>query len=84
MPLGDPDVPAPLFIEEVMNVYITRKLKMLTIKIYEGIGDPVNHVRIFSNALLLQPMSDATKCRAFPQNLGSQSQRWYIVAYRLT
>ncbi|KAL8102846.1 hypothetical protein AgCh_027390 [Apium graveolens] len=43
---------------------------MPTIKAYDGTGDPANHVRTFSNALLLQPVNDAIKCRAFPQ-------RWY-------
>ena len=50
---------------------------MPTIKAYDGTGDPANHVRTFSNALLLQPADDAVKCRAFPQTLSGMAQRWY-------
>ena len=78
LPLGDPDDPTPPFTEGIMRANISRRFKMSVIKTYEGIGDPANHIRTFSNALLLQPVSDALKCRAFPQTLGGQAQRWYI------
>ncbi|KAL8136230.1 hypothetical protein AgCh_010723 [Apium graveolens] len=78
MPLGDPDDPNPQFTEEIMNAHILRKFKMPTIKAYDGTGDPVNHVRTFSNALLLQLVNDAIKCRAFLQTLSGMAQRWYI------
>lgn len=51
---------------------------MPTIKPHDGTGDPENHVRTFPNALLLEPISDALKCRAFPQILGGMAQHWYI------
>ncbi|KAL8154806.1 hypothetical protein AgCh_000241 [Apium graveolens] len=69
LPLGDPDDPTPPFTEEIMNAHISRKFKMPTIKAYDGTRDPTNHVRTFSNALLLQPVNDAIKCRVFPQTL---------------
>ncbi|KAL8135334.1 hypothetical protein AgCh_010119 [Apium graveolens] len=69
LPLGDPDDPTPPFIEEIMNAHISRKFKMPTIKAYDGTGDPANHVRTFSNILLLQPVNDAIKCQTFPQTL---------------
>ncbi|XP_074342347.1 uncharacterized protein LOC141679873 [Apium graveolens] len=50
---------------------------MPIIKSYDGIGDPANHVMTFSNALLLQPVNDVVKCRAFPQTLTGMAQRWY-------
>lgn len=53
MPLGDPDDPTPPFTGEVMNARISKKFKMPTIRAYDGTGDPANHVRTFSNALLL-------------------------------
>ena len=77
LPLGDPDNPTPPFTEEIMRAHISRKFKMPTIKAYDGTGDPANHVRTFSNALLLQPADDAVKCRAFPQTLSGMTQRWY-------
>ncbi|KAL8116199.1 hypothetical protein AgCh_022626 [Apium graveolens] len=76
LPLGDPDDPTPPFTEEIMNDHISRKFKMPTIKAYDGTGDPANHVRTFSNTLLLQPVNDAIKCRAFPQTLSGMAQRW--------
>ncbi|KAL8134594.1 hypothetical protein AgCh_009570 [Apium graveolens] len=75
--LGDPDEPTPPFTEEIMNAHISRKFKMPTIKAYDGAGDPANHVRTFSNALLLQPVNDAIKCLAFPQTLSGMAKRWY-------
>ncbi|KAL8134681.1 hypothetical protein AgCh_009636 [Apium graveolens] len=77
LPLGDPDDPTPPFTEEIMNAHISRKFKMPTIKAYDGTGDAANHVRTFSNALLLQPVNDAIKCWAFPQTLSGMAQRWY-------
>ncbi|XP_074374209.1 uncharacterized protein LOC141714596 [Apium graveolens] len=50
---------------------------MPTIKAYDDTGDPANHVRTFSNSLLLQPVNDAIKCRAFLQTLSDIAQRWY-------
>ncbi|XP_074326888.1 uncharacterized protein LOC141664832 [Apium graveolens] len=76
LPIGDPDDPTPPFTAEIMNTHITRKFKMPTINAYDGTGDPANHVRTFSNALLLQPMNDAIKYRAFPQTLSGMAQRW--------
>ena len=74
---GNPDDPTPPFTEEIMGTHISRKFKMPTIKAYDGSGDPTNHVRSFTNALLLQPVNDAIKCRAFPQTLAGMAQRWY-------
>ncbi|KAL8092507.1 hypothetical protein AgCh_034686 [Apium graveolens] len=77
LPSRDPDDPTPPFTEEIMNSYISRKFKMPAIKVYDVIGDPANHVRTFSNALLMQPVNDTIKCRAFTQNLSGMAQRWY-------
>ncbi|KAL8104965.1 hypothetical protein AgCh_028939 [Apium graveolens] len=77
LPLRDPDDPTPPFAEEIMNAHISRKFKVPTIKAYDDTGDPVNHVRTFSNALLLQPVNDVIKCRVFPQTLSGMAQRWY-------
>ena len=53
LPLGDPDNPTPPFTQNIMRAHILRKFKMPTIKAYDGTGDPANHVRTFSNAMLL-------------------------------
>ena len=53
LPLGDPYNPTPPFTQNIMRAHISRKFKMPTIKAYDGTGDPANHVRTFSNALLL-------------------------------
>ena len=74
LPPGDPDNPVPPFTEEIMAARISRKFKLPTIKAYDGTGDPANHVRTFMNALLLQPVTEAIKCRAFPQTLSGMSQ----------
>lgn len=77
LPPGDPDNPVPPFTEEIMAAKISRKFKLPTIKAYDGTGDPANHVRTFMNALLLQPVTEAIKCRAFPQTLSGMAQHWY-------
>ncbi|KAK1401275.1 hypothetical protein POM88_000880 [Heracleum sosnowskyi] len=77
LPVGDPDDPTPPFTQDIMKIHMSRKFKMSTIKACDGTGDPANHVRTFSNALLLQPTNDAVKCRAFPQTLAGMAQRWY-------
>nr|XP_017217146.1 PREDICTED: uncharacterized protein LOC108194707 [Daucus carota subsp. sativus] len=77
LPAGDPDNPVPPFTQETMDARISRKFKLSTIKAYDGTGDPANHVRTFMNALLLQPVTEAIKCRAFPQTLSGMAQHWY-------
>ncbi|XP_074377961.1 uncharacterized protein LOC141719476 [Apium graveolens] len=72
LPLGDPDDPTPPFTAEIMNTHITRKFKMPTIKGYDGMGDPANHIRTFS-----KPVNDMIKYRTFPQTLSGMAQRWY-------
>ncbi|KAL8103921.1 hypothetical protein AgCh_028212 [Apium graveolens] len=74
MPLEDPDDPNPPFTDKIMNAHISRKFKMPTIKAYDGTSDPANHVRTFSNALLLQPENDAINYQAFPQTLSGMAQ----------
>ena len=51
-----------------MNKHISRRFKMPNIKIYDGAGDPENHVRTFSNAILLLQTTNAIKYRAFPKH----------------
>lgn len=65
LPLGDPNGPPFLFTKEIMETRIPRNFKMPTIKTYDGAGDPANHVRTFSNALLRQIVNDGNKCKAF-------------------
>ncbi|XP_063942645.1 uncharacterized protein LOC135150313 [Daucus carota subsp. sativus] len=77
LPAGDPDNPVPPFTQEIMGARISQKLKLPTIKAYDGTGDPANHVRTFMNALLLQPVTEAIKCRDFPQTLSGMAQHWY-------
>ncbi|XP_063941432.1 uncharacterized protein LOC135149610 [Daucus carota subsp. sativus] len=77
LPAGDPDNPVPPFTQEIMGARISQKFKLPTIKAYDGTGDPANHVRTFMNALLLQPVTEAIKCRAFPQTLSGMAQHWY-------
>nr|XP_017250817.1 PREDICTED: uncharacterized protein LOC108221449 [Daucus carota subsp. sativus] len=77
LPAGDPDNPVPPFTEEIMAARISRKFKLPTIKAYDGTGDPANLVRTFMNALLLQPVTEAIKCHAFPQTLSGMAQHMY-------
>nr|XP_017246106.1 PREDICTED: uncharacterized protein LOC108217734 [Daucus carota subsp. sativus] len=76
--VGDPYNPIPPFTEEIMAARISRKFKLPTIKAYDGTGDPANHVRTFMNALLLQPVTEAIKCRAFPQTLSGMAQHCLV------
>lgn len=47
---------------------------MPTIKVYDRTDDQENHASTFSNALLLNPLNDAFKCRAFRQTLGGMAR----------
>ena len=57
----------PLLTEEITAARISRKFKLPTIKAFDGMGDPANHVRTFMNALLLQLVTEAIKYRAYPK-----------------
>ena len=77
LPADDPDNPIPPFTEEILGARNPQKFKLPTIKAYDGTSDLANHVRTFMNALLLQPVMEAIKCRAFPQTLSGMAQHWY-------
>lgn len=62
IPLKDYDDFTPPFTEEIMGASISSKFKMPNMKTYDGTGNPHNHVRTFSNALLLQHVNDVIKC----------------------
>lgn len=55
-----------------MNTNIFLKFKMPTMKAYDVTSDPANHVKIFSNASLIQPVNDVVKCRviSYPSGHG--------------
>lgn len=61
----DPDDPTPPFTDDIKNVHISRKFKISTIKVYDGMDEPANHIRILSNALLLQPDTDDIKSAGY-------------------
>ncbi|WVY94050.1 hypothetical protein V8G54_033138 [Vigna mungo] len=44
---------------------------------YDGSGDPDNHLRIFSNAMVLYTNSDPVICRAFSLSLKDETLEWY-------
>lgn len=65
----DPDDLISPFTNEIMKAHISRKFKMPTIKVYNEAGDPTNNIRTFSNALFVHHVSDAIKCRVYPQTV---------------
>lgn len=73
MPLRVPDNPTSMIIEEIVDAHILRKFKMPYVQAYDRISCLANHVRTFSNTLLLHPLNDSIKYREFTQTLGGMA-----------
>ncbi|KAJ4710180.1 Beta-porphyranase [Melia azedarach] len=70
------DFTAPLA-DSVKNATLPGRFKMPQLDSYHGQSDPVAHVEIFQNLMLVQGVPDEIMCKVFPTTLSGPARTWY-------
>ncbi|KAJ4705024.1 Retrovirus-related Pol polyprotein from transposon opus [Melia azedarach] len=70
------DFTAPLA-DSVKNATLPGRFKMPQLDSYHGQSDPVAHVEIFQNLMLVQGVPDEIICKVFPTTLSGPARTWY-------
>ncbi|XP_056848904.1 uncharacterized protein LOC130499036 [Raphanus sativus] len=70
------------FVEEIASVEMPRKFSFPSIKMYEGTGNPDNHIAQYKQGILAvaipQDAREATMCKGFGSTLTGLALQWYI------
>ncbi|XP_056847442.1 uncharacterized protein LOC130498105 [Raphanus sativus] len=70
------------FVEEIALVDMLRKFSFPSIKMYEGTGDPDNHIAQYKQHMLAvaipRDAREATMCKGFGSTLTGPALQWYI------
>ena len=56
---------------------LPQKFRMLQIKSYDGVKDPLDHLETFKTLMHLQGVPDEIMCRAFPTTLKGVTRIWF-------
>ncbi|KAL2480169.1 Retrotrans gag domain-containing protein [Abeliophyllum distichum] len=64
------------FTEEVMNVSLPQKFKEPAGE-FDGMTDPIDHIRTFQDRVRLHGWPDAIACRTFPMTLRKDAREWF-------
>ena len=66
--------------EGILNAYIPGQLRLPKVNLFDGTGDPTDHLGIYSSWACAYGYSDAIKCRLLDTTLAGEAGRW---RYRL-
>ena len=66
----------PPFSQKIMQESIPSNFKLSQFESYDGISDPIDHLKVFQTMMLLDAL-DAILCRAFPSTLKGAVRNWY-------
>ena len=59
----------PPYSEEIMSAPLPKTFKMPNLVIYDGKGDPNEHLDVFRSWMDFEQVSSLARCRAFPLTL---------------
>ena len=66
-----------LFTASVNSFPLPYKFRMLLIDSYDGVKDPLNHLKTFKTLMRLQGVADEIMCRASPTTLKGPARMWF-------
>ena len=66
--------------EDLISTPVPDQLRLPKVSLFDGTGDPADHVGIYSSWTRAYGYSDAIKCRLFDTTLTGEARRWW---YRL-
>ncbi|XP_022880800.1 uncharacterized protein LOC111398077 [Olea europaea var. sylvestris] len=64
------------FAPEIMAVPLPKSFKQPMIEAYDGVTDPLDHLRTFVDLMRLYAAPDAVMCRSFPPTLRREARDW--------
>ena len=67
----------PPYSEEIMSAPLLKTFKMPNLVIYDGKGDPNEHLNVFRSWMDFEQVSSLARCRAFPLTLAGPAQAWH-------
>ena len=74
--LATPSFSTP-FCPEIVNAPRCGKVKMSMVDLYDGTGDPEEHLGVYKAQMYVQDVDDASYCRYFPPTLKGVAQSWF-------
>ncbi|XP_018466684.2 uncharacterized protein LOC108838220 [Raphanus sativus] len=70
------------FVKEIASIEMPRKFSFPSIKMYEGTGDPDNHIAQYKQRMVAvaipKDAREATMCKGFGSTLTGPALQWYI------
>ncbi|XP_022159109.1 uncharacterized protein LOC111025548 [Momordica charantia] len=72
--LGQADSP---FTEEIMREKVPPKFKLPTVKPFDGMTEPVDHLDAYREWMDIYGVSDAIRCRVFSTTLNGSARIWF-------
>ncbi|GFZ08243.1 hypothetical protein Acr_20g0000510 [Actinidia rufa] len=68
----------PPFTERVMKVRVSSRFKLPSqLEVYEGKTDPMDHLDLYKNLMMLQGYLDEVMCKAFSATLKGTTRSWF-------
>ena len=65
------------FTTTVNSFPLPHKFRMLQIDSYDGVKDPLDHLKTFKTLMHLQGVADEIMCKAFPTMLKGAARIWF-------
>ena len=64
------------FVSEILEAEVPTKFKLPPLLVFNGTKNPVIHIALYRNKMILQNVNDAILCRVFPSTLTDIAQNW--------
>ena len=65
------------FTKTVISFPLPSKFRMLSLEIFDGSKDPLDHLESFKTVMCLQGVPNEIMCRAFPTTLKGPARVWF-------
>ena len=75
--LPHPDVNTSPFVDAILSTTFPTTFKMPNISLYDGNGDPKEHIALFRAWMDFENVTPLAMCKVFPLTLSGVARTWY-------